>query len=154
MRVLSFDPGRELGASAGTGWCYQDPAGVKELGVTKNLHEFLRGLYIKEKPVDVIVVEEYEVRAGTVAQNIGIKLVPVQNIGAVRFYAYLINVPVVEQYPRQKPTMAKATGVNPKKFPKAIEHQYDAYNHGRYYLIQKNLAKSKLELDMEAKGEI
>jgi hypothetical protein len=152
MRVLSIDPGREEGVSAGSGWCYQNPDTVLALGVVRDLMGFMADWNLDQKPVDVLVIEEYSIKGHQFNQNVGIKLVPVEHIGAVRMWARLNKIEVVEYDPSKKPIQCKATGVTPKNMPKAIEHQWDAYNHGRYYLIQKGLAPSALEIKMKAEG--
>lgn len=159
--VLSFDPGKNHGGkTSGTGWCMQDENTVYDFGVTQDLTTFLHR-YVMEvamgaKPnmrPDVVVYEGYQIRKETVAQNVGIPLTTIENIGAIKLLARLVGCTTVVQYlPQQKPTQWKATGKNPTKVPKAQSHWIDAYNHGRYYLITHNLAPSALEMEMFGNG--
>jgi hypothetical protein len=152
VRVLAIDPGRTEGVTAGSGWCYQDPNEVFKMGSTKDLEKLLIDWNLTDDPIDVLVVEEYRIIPQTINQNIGIKQVTVQNIGAAKLWARMNKIRVVEYLPTLKPTQCKATGVTPKKMQKIKEHEWDAYNHGRYFLIQSGLAPSALELEMIKKG--
>lgn len=159
--VLSFDPGKNFGTSkSGTGWCLQDEGKVYDFGVTQDLITFAHtwimeaatGAKATRRP-DVIVYEGYQIRKETVAQNVGIPLSTVENIGAIKLLARLVGCTEVVQFlPQQKATQWKATGMNPSKVPKAQSHWIDAYNHGRYYLITRNLAPSALEQEMFGNG--
>lgn len=160
--VLSFDPGKNHGSSkSGTGWCIQDENTVYDFGVTQDLNKFLSSqLVVALKTLTytdpiVVVYEGYQIRKETVAQNVGIQLSAVENIGAIKLFAVLMNAKEVVQFmPQQKPTQWKVTGKNPTKVPKAQSHWIDAYNHGRYYLVTHNLAPSALEIEMMEKGEL
>jgi hypothetical protein len=149
--VLSFDPGKNHGGrNSGSGWCLQDENTVYDFGVTQDLVEFLAwDVFAPLKKLgirpDIIVYEGYQIRKETVAQNVGIPLSTVENIGAIKLFARSLKAEVVKFMPAQKPTQWKATGKNPTKVPKAQSHWIDAYNHGRYYLITRNLAPSALE---------
>lgn len=161
--VLSFDPGKNHGSkTSGTGWCLQDENTVYDFGVTQDLvifsYKWVMEAALGAKPnmrPDVVVYEGYQIRKETVAQNVGIQLSAVENIGVIKLMARLVGCLKVQQYmPQQKPTQWKVTGKNPTKVPKAQSHWIDAYNHGRYYLVTNNLAPSALELEMISKGEL
>lgn len=152
MLILSFDPGgTELGTNkaSATGWCYQDQhkywAGGG-LHATRDLHAFLAAWDVKKMPVDHVVIEEYIVRGA--AANQGRKMITSEAIGSITLWASMNKLPVTMQEAKYKPVMQKQTGVFPKTAPKAISHFADAYNHGRHFLIQQGLAKTKLELEM------
>ena len=159
--VLSFDPGKNGGTKrSGSGWCLQDENKVYDFGVTQDLIEFLgwdifpilkKHLNIRPQ---VVVYEGYQIRKETVAQNVGIPLTTVENIGAIKLFARSLKAPLQVYMPNQKPTQWKATGMNPTKVPKSQSHWIDAFNHGRYYLITHNLAPSALEMEMIKDGRI
>lgn len=146
-KVLAFDPGKT------TGIAYLSEDLTYWLGDTQDIHEYLNKVDLSKTPVDVVVYEEYFVRGEDAYKNTG-RNFTVEAIGAIAGWARLNNILVVSYPTKLKPTQAKMTQVFPKKFPKAISHRMDAYNHGRYYLIQNHGAKTALELEMEKKGEL
>lgn len=146
MRVLSFDPGPDHGT---TGYAYQDENELLEMedanGPGKTIIDFLRDWDLKDKPVDVVVVEGYINMPG--GKNPYYRpLKTSENIGKIKGWAEMNRIRIHEYFPKDKPTECKATQVFPKKVPKAIEHRLDAYNHGRYYLIKQGLALTALEM--------
>lgn len=143
MKVLSFDPGGT------TGYCYQDENAIYEMGDAEpTLIDFLRSWNLTDKPVDYVVVEGYRQLPKDVEMSYYAKPVTQENIGRIKGWAELMGLPIHEYLPKDKPTQCKATQVFPKKKPKWLEHRLDAYNHGRYFLIKKGLAKTALELEM------
>ena|SRR6059058_3238962 len=147
MRVLSWDPGQT------TGWCYQNPQKILSFGETTDLKTFLKEWDLKAQPVDYVVVEGYRIRQGTVSMNVGIPLVTVENIGRIKYWSELNDIPVQEYLPDKKPTQWKATGVKvDKSVPKNQTHRLDAFNHGRFFLIEKKLAPTALEEQMRKDG--
>lgn len=155
MKVLSVDPGGDKGVGA-TGWCYQDETKVYAMGDTQDLKKFLKNWDLSKLPVDRVVVEGYFInprQQGRIAANIGKRLVPVENIGVASMWAELNDI-IVHVYPNTlKRTQQKHSGVFPPKI-KAIEHKFDAFNHGWWLLYQLKLVKTKLEKELEAKGKL
>lgn len=154
--VLSFDPGKNSGGrKSGSGWCLQDEDVVHDFGVTGDLIKFLAGLgtilATYGKP-DVIVYEGYAINPHNVQMNVGADLTAVQNIGAIKLFAEIVGVKTHMYRPDQKKKQWAATGKNPTKVPKAQSHWIDAFNHGRFYLIERGLAPSLLEEKL-ANGE-
>lgn len=156
MRVLSFDPGG--GGKAGrTGIAYQDEEKTYIVQSVKDLIGFLRAWNFQELPVDYVVVEGYKIvgtRQRDMKASIGVPLTTSENVGRVKGWAELHGLPVKEYDRTLKPTICKITQVFPKKAPKMIEHSVEAWNYGRYFLYQKGLAKSALEMEMEKKGTL
>lgn len=154
MRILSFDPGKDKGGpKSGSGWCYQNPEKILKWGDTHDLSAFLMSWDFVKDPVDYVVVEGYKIRPGQEALNIGIPLITVENVGKVKFFAAMAKIPVHEYMPYDKIKQQKATGVKiDKNVPKAQTHRLDAFNHGRFFLIEKKLAPTALEAQMKAEG--
>lgn len=143
MRVLSFDPGGV------TGYCYQDENAIYEMGDCEpSVIEFLRSWNLADKPVEYVVVEGYRQLPVRVEMTYYAPMTTIEHIGRIKGWAELMGIPIHEYLPKDKPTECKATQVFPKKKPKWLEHRLDAYNHGRYFLIKKGLAKTALELEM------
>lgn len=150
MKVLSIDPGKDRGGpKSGSGWCYQNPDKVLKWGDTKDLKQFMKEWDFKADPVDYIVVEGYRIRQGTVAMNVGIPLATVENVGKVKFFAEMNDIPYHEYMPFDKKKQQQATGAKiDSKTPKELTHRIDAYNHGRWFLIEKKLSPTALEAIM------
>ena len=146
-KVLAFDPGKT------TGIAYLDEGFTYWMGDTQDIHEYFRKIDLAKTPVDVIVYEQYIVRGEQAYLNTG-RNYTVEVIGAIAGFASQHGIKVVTYPPRIKSTQARMTQVFPKKKPKAISHRLDAYNHGRYYLIQECGAPTALEIEMTKKGEI
>lgn len=147
MNILSFDPGKDKGGpKSGSGWCYQDEIKVLKWGDTQDLKDFMKSWDFVADPVDHIVVEGYRIRQGTVSQNVGIPLITVENVGKVKFFAEMNDIPFKEYMPFDKKKQQQATGAKiNSKTPKEITHRIDAYNHGRWFLIEQKLAPTALE---------
>jgi hypothetical protein len=147
MRVLSCDPGPD-GTSGTTGFAYQDENSLYELGDIFSAAEFFKGWDLQEKPIDYIVVEGYFPLPGKEVMHYYRPNKTSEQIGRIKMWAELNDIPIHEYRPADKPKECKATQVFPKKVPKAIEHRLDAYNHGRWFLIEKGLALTALELEV------
>src|SRR5438067_4795081 len=106
--VLSFDPGKNFGSKrSGTGWCLQDENNVYDFGVTQDLVGFIADdvIGVIRKAVvslSVVVYEGYQIRKETVAQNVGIPLSTVENIGAIKLLARLYHAEVACFMPQQQ----------------------------------------------------
>lgn len=146
-KVLAFDPGVD------TGIAYMDEDHTYWMGDTKDIHAYFRKIDLSKTPVDVIVYEEYFVRAEQAYQNTG-RNYTVEVIGAIAGFASQHGIKVVSYPTKLKTTQSKMTQVFPKKATKKISHRLDAYNHGRYYLIKECGAPTALEIEMKAKGKI
>lgn len=139
MRVLSFDPGDT------TGWVYQDPQKMIDYGQAKSLVEVIKVVdeYIKE--TDYIVIEDYVILGKKAMSHTGSRIPAIQIIGYLKAAALINKIPVKMYNARMKSIQQKRT----QKFPVGAHsknHWVDAYNHGRYFLIEQGLAKSALEI--------
>jgi hypothetical protein len=150
VRVLSVDPGKDKGGpKSGSGWCYQNPEKVLLWGDTKDLKQFLKEWDFLLHPIDHVVVEGYRIRPGQEALNVGIPLATVENVGAVKMFAHWNDLPIKEYMPFDKRKQQQATGAKiTSKTPKELTHRLDAYNHGRWFLIEKNLSPTALEAQL------
>lgn len=146
-KVLAFDPGKT------TGIAYLDEESTYWMGDTQDIYAYFDKIDLSKTPVDVIVYEEYFVRPEQAKLNTG-RNFTIEAIGAIAGFAARNKIKVVTYPTRIKGTQAKMTQVFPKKATKAISHRLDAYNHGRYYLIQNHGAPTALELEMQKKGKI
>lgn len=140
-KVLAFDPGKT------TGIAYLDEDITYWLGDTQDIHEYFRKIDLSKTPVDVIVYEEYFVLPQQAMHNTG-RNFTVEVIGAIANFASQHGIRVVTYPTKLKTTQAKLTQVFPKKGRKDVSHRLDAYNHGRYYLIQNHNAPTALEIEM------
>lgn len=154
MNVLAFDPGGT------TGICLQNEHKVLQVTDTKNIHEWLEKFATPiAGQIDHVVIEEYEQRPHQQAINTGRKgrtqsLYTIEVIGAIKGWCARNGKQFTMYDTKLKPAQCKMTQVFPKKMPKAIEHKWDAFNHGRYYLIQQGLALTSLEAQKKAEGKL
>lgn len=147
-KVLSFDPG------ATSGWCYQDEDQVFAMSQTTDINGFLEAWDIAKLPVDHVVFEGYRINPHQATQNVGIRLVTVEAIGSIVQWATFKKIKFTEYLPMLKPQQAKLTQIFPKKMRKDISHKFDAFNHGRYYLIKNHGAPTALEQKMKEQGKL
>jgi len=142
MRVFSVDPGET------NGWVYQDPEKMIDFGQAQGLANLIQAIKEYEGEIDYLVIEDYIILGKKAMSHSGSRVPAIQIIGWLKGWALEHNVPV-QMYPaRMKPLQQKRT----QKFPKgahAKNHWVDAYNHGRYFLIEKGLAKSALQIEKE-----
>ena len=152
MRVLSIDPGET------SGWAYQDerddyPGGLLDLGQTTKgllgMMDLLEGWNLELKPIDAIVIEDYTIYDAKA--NMGTKGVTIGVKDYARAWAIRKAIPTELYDSRMIPTVAKQVGVDPRKGAHKNTHWVYAANYGRHYLVKRGLAKSALQLAMEAK---
>lgn len=139
VRVLSFDPGET------TGWVYQDENKMIDFGQAKGLANLISVVEEYRGEIDQFVIEDYIILQGKAMSHSGSRVPSIQVIGYLKAFAIQQGIPV-KMYPaRMKPMQQKRT----QKFPKGAHsknHWVDAYNHGRYWLIEQGLAKSALQI--------
>jgi hypothetical protein len=142
MRVLSFDPGDT------TGWVYQTPEKMIDFGQVQGLKNLIAVCREYEGEVDYLVIEDYVILGSKAMSHTGSRVPAIQIIGWLKGWALEHDIPI-KMYPaRMKPIQQKRT----QKFPKGAHsknHWVDAYNHGRYFLIEQGLAKSALQIEKE-----
>lgn len=146
MRVLSFDPGET------NGWCYQDIDKVIEFGQAKGLEELMEVTDKFEGMVDHVVIEDYKILGQKAMSHSGSRVPTIQMIGYLKAWCIRQKLKPPTLYPaRLKPIQQKQTGMKPIGAHKD-NHWVDAYNHGRWYLIQEHGAQTALEKKMGVKS--
>jgi len=139
MRVLSFDPGET------TGWVYQDPQKMIDYGQAAGLANLITVCEEYKGEIDHIVIEDYIILGKKAMSHSGSRVPAIQVIGYLKAFALQQGIPVTLYPARMKPLQQKRT----QKFPKGAHsknHWVDAYNHGRWFLIEAGLAKSALQI--------
>lgn len=144
MRILSFDPGET------TGWCYQNPDEILGFGQASGLAEVIDVCEQHKGKVDHVVIEDYVVLGHKAMSHSGSRVPAIQVIGYLKAWAIQQKLKVTLYNARIKPIQQKQTQMKPIGAHKD-NHWVDAYNHGRWYLIQNKLAKTALELEWEKK---
>lgn len=140
MRVLSFDPGNT------TGWVYQNPQKMIDYGQASGLIEVIDVCTEHEGGiVDQVVIEDYVILGQKAMSHTGSRVPAIQVIGYLKAWAHKQGIPVKLYPARMKPIQQKRTGKVPKG-AHSKNHWVDAYNHGRYWLIENGHAKSALQI--------
>ena len=142
MIVLSVDPGET------NGWVVQDENKLIDKGQAKGLAEMMNVMDEWEDDIEQLVVEDYVILGQKAQSHAGSRVPTIQVIGYLKAWAIQHKIPF-KMYPaRMKPIQQKRTQVFPKG-AHSKNHWVDAYNHGRYFLIEQGLAKSALEIEKE-----
>jgi hypothetical protein len=85
-----------------------------------------------------IVVEDYRLRKGKQAQQTGSRFQAVQVIGALKFYAHMMVIPLELANVQAKTLGSMYSGVKPPSDHKK-SHEIDAYNIGIYWLVANDI---------------
>lgn len=146
MRILAFDPGLTIG------WAYHDEETLYSFGQSK-WEEFPAFLKAFDKPIDMVVCEEYQVLPHMAKYHAGSKLETTRAIGAIKFWAQMEGHKLVTFPASLTGQQAKMTGIDPKTkgASHSKTHWVYAYNHGLYLLIKLGLRKTKLQTMKEKK---
>lgn len=125
--ILVVDPGDTTGYAL----FYDDG----ELYV-KNQGDFLHVMEMLQNTLHIerIVVEDYRLRAGKQAQQTGSRFQAVQVIGALKYHAFLHDIPFELATVQAKTLGSMYSGVKPPSDHKK-SHEIDAYNIGIYWLV-------------------
>jgi hypothetical protein len=145
MYLLSFDPGKT------TGWCSFDATGNAIEWGQVSLDELMAMCDKWEEECPAIVVYEDWLLFKHKAQKMaGSRMESSQAIGIIKNLARKCEAELVVQGSDIKPTAEKFTQM---KAPSnhAESHWVDAFNHGAYYLINKGIRKTYLEMEQESK---
>lgn len=143
---LAFDPGKT------TGWAMFEPdngmlvdSGQASLDQLMDLCREWEDLSIEG-----VIYEEFRVFRHKAQQQTGSTMEVAQAIGIIKSLARHKGLDVVVQQSNIKSIAEKWTGI---KVPAdhSISHRYDAILHGSYHLIGKGIAKSRLQIEEEAK---
>lgn len=137
MKVLSLDPGET------TGWCVQDEDRIIDKGQAKGFSELMDVMDEWIEDIDEVVAEDYVILGSKAMAHTGSRGVAMQVIGFIKATCIKNNKPLTLYSARLKPIQQKKT----QQFPKGSHsknHWVDAYNHGRWHLIQLGLADTAL----------
>ena len=128
--ILVVDPGDTTGIAVFT------PYGdfIEKLQV--DFEGFMK--FTPKYVVTHVVVEDYRLRAGKQAQQTGSRFQAVQVIGALKYYAFLHDVPFELVNVQAKTLGSMYSGVKPPSDHKK-SHEIDAYNIGIYWLVANDI---------------
>lgn len=129
--ILVVDPGDTSGYALFT---EEGELSVKMQGEFSHLLEMLQ----KEKQIKQIIVEDYRLRGGKQAQQTGSRFQAVQVIGALKYHAFLHDIPFELATVQAKTLGAMYSGVKPPSDHKK-SHEIDAYNIGIYWLVSNGI---------------
>lgn len=125
--ILVVDPGDTTGFAL-----FQDN-GIFIAKDQANFEDMLQILH-DTRHIERIVVEDYRLRAGKQAQQTGSRFQAVQVIGALKYHAFLHDIPFELATVQAKTLGSMYSGVKPPSDHKK-SHEIDAYNIGIYWLV-------------------
>lgn len=144
---LSYDPGET------TGWVrFNNEGALVESGQVTGLDDLIDHIgrmkieHIDD-PIKVVIYEDYIVFKKKAAAHTGSRVVTAQAIGIIKTLKDT-GCEFVCQPSNIKSIAQKWTGVKPPA-DHSQSHWVDAFNHGAYYLIQRGLRRTQLEIEME-----
>lgn len=130
--ILAIDPGTHCG------WARFVDGIMKEFGTCHREEEIWP--WIAHQRPNLWVVEDYKIRdekhGGFDHQFASV--FPAQVIGAVKFFAYNTNTPVILQQPSIKNAACPMITGKPYK-KQSNKHHWDSFLHGAYYIKKNNL---------------
>ena len=138
---LAFDPGKV------TGWARFDEAGeVQEMGqlTLEELVPSIESWLDTEDSIEAVIYEDFIVFRHKAQKMAGSRMEASQAIGLIKGLAQRAGCKIVKQNSSIKPIAERWTQVKPPS-DHSQSHQIDAYNHGKYYLINEGICKSALE---------
>ncbi len=100
--------------------------------------------------VKICIYEEYVIFRRMAQKHAGSRVETVQTIGVIKSWAHRNGVQLV---PQKADILATAQKISQVFLPSnhAASHQWSAFNHGYWYLFNKGIVKSKLEIEEEKK---
>ena len=129
--ILVVDPGDTTGFAL-----FQDN-GIFIAKDQANFEDMLQILH-DTRHIERIVVEDYRLRAGKQAQQTGSRFQAVQVIGALKYHAFLHDIPFELATVQAKALGSMYSGVKPPSDHKK-SHEIDAYNIGIYWLVDNKI---------------
>lgn len=135
--ILAIDPG------VMNGWAeFTDEGEFKMMGQMDidDLYDFFHNY---SEPLSAIIIEDYVLYKKRAIQQSGSNMPASKVIGAAEMLARRKGAKLVKQKANILPIAEK---LSQKFMPKdhSISHQFSAYNHGFYYLIQQGLRQPAL----------
>lgn len=129
--IFVVDPGDT------TGWATftkeGEPLGKGQVSFDNLLAMLRNSTHLKH-----IIVEDYRLRAGKQAQQTGSRFQAVQVIGALKYHAFLHDVPFELASVQAKTLGSMYSGIKPPSDHKK-SHEIDAYNIGIYWLVDNKI---------------
>lgn len=148
MKVLAIDPGDT------TGWCYiESPDTILGYGNLKyaDLIEFIGDWDYSERPIDVMLVEDYIV-FDKKRIRFGDRQKTTRALGAIEVAARINKIKLVKQDSGVLPSAVKRTGIDPYKGSHKKTHWAFAYTHAAYFFVLLGKRKSALQMELEKKN--
>lgn len=132
--ILAIDPGVHNGYAE-----FTDDGNFVFMGQLE-IDDMLEFFIKYDKPVSVVIVEDYVIFKKRAIQQSGSNVPAAQVIGAAKMFAKKHGAKFVLQKANILPIAEK---LSQKFLPNdhGISHQFSAYNHGFYYLVKQGLRK-------------
>jgi hypothetical protein len=135
---LAIDPGDV------SGWCKFDAQGgfLKFGQIGQEGFDHWADNEIKHPSLEDrlhVIVEDYKIMGHKAQSHAWSRVPTLQKIGTLTHLCKMRNIPIHFQRNTCKTQGYKWGGVNPTGMPKAISHQWDAFAHGVYFLINKKI---------------
>lgn len=148
--LLAVDPGDITGVA----WWNIDTSEASLLGMKQIPLEELPALWefldvaVGVSHIDTVVVEDFVLFGQRAQSQTGSRMKASQGIGMVKALAHMSGSTVVVQKASIKSVALKWSQIKmPKQHSKT--HEWDAFLHGYYWLVQQGLAKTALQLEKE-----
>ena len=134
MRIVAIDPGETTGIAV-----YDDEYGPNLAGYDAVPGQMIAVSCIKREltlDVDLLVIEEFRISAGTARKTRSSSNTTIEIIGAAKWLAHCANVPVVMQSPAD--VMGFMTNDKLRRLGWYVpnEHARDAVRHLAFYLVE------------------
>lgn len=142
---FGFDPGDT------TGIAIFSNEGVLQASLQLKLDDLIEWVNVNSMPDEpnVVIIEEFVLFARRARQQAGSSMKASQAIGLLKGWASRHKAQLVMQKAAIKPIAIQWAQVDmPSQHSKT--HHIDAYLHVYYYLVSKNIIKTRLQLQMEA----
>lgn len=148
--LVALDPGN----TAGLAWWDLDPApdpgrrtllGLKQIP-DEEIPAFMMDL-AKQHTIKYLVVEDFVLFGKRAKQQSGSRMKASKGIGKFEMLAEMLKAKLIMQPSSILPIAIKRAGID---MPHAHSqtHQYSAYVHGYYYMLEQGWILSALQLDM------
>ncbi len=144
---LAFDPGGT------TGWCSFNDEGETTGYGQLSLDELAAKVdEWANEPIHTVIYETFVLFGHKAKRQTGSDMPASQAIGIIKTLIHRLGSPtVIRQDPSIKNMAQKWTQMKPPS-NHAESHWVDAFNHGAYYLINKGVRKTYLEMEQDKKN--
>lgn len=132
--ILAIDPGKDNGYAL-----WEDDGELVTFGqlTIDEMDDFLLSF---DRPVSAVIVEDYRLFKKRAIQQSGSNMPASQVIGKAEMFAAMKGAKFIKQRADVLPIAQK---LSQKKLPTdhSISHQFSAYNHGFYWMVQQGIVK-------------